>query len=245
MIRKPHSAPRVCPSRRLHGGLQQVHAPRPVHPGPAAGQGHRRRHRDRRRRTDLPRQAEGLLHQAQHRPDPQAPPRAARPSCRPSSAGSTSSASATWSRCCWRKSQGAADQGRRQRQQLDRLDPAADFGGLVVKDPTIKSPKDLVGKKVATNTLKNIVDTTVKTIVNKDGGDPSKVNFVELAFPDMAAALDAGQRRRASSWSSRSCPRPRPRAGQQIGSYADVDPNLCVALYFTSHRADRPATRTW
>jgi NitT/TauT family transport system substrate-binding protein len=110
---------------------------------------------------------------------------------------------------------------------------SADFGGLFVKDPNIKSPKDLVGKKVATNTLKNIVDTTVKAIVAKDGGDASKVNFVELAFPNMAPALDAGNvdaifvvepflsAAKAKGW-------------KQIGSYADVDPNLCVALYFTS-----------
>jgi NitT/TauT family transport system substrate-binding protein len=104
-------------------------------------------------------------------------------------------------------------------------------GGLFVKDGI--SPKDLVGKKVATNTLKNIVDTTVKTIVAKDGGDASKVSFVELAFPNMAPALDAGNvdgifvvepflsAAKAKGWT-------------QIGSYADVDPNLCVALYFTS-----------
>jgi NitT/TauT family transport system substrate-binding protein len=111
--------------------------------------------------------------------------------------------------------------------------PSADFGGLVVKDPNIKSPKDLVGKKVATNTLKNIVDTSVKTLVAKDGGDASKVSFVELAFPDMAGALDKGNvdaifvvepflsAAKAKGW-------------RTIGSYADVDPNLCVALYFTS-----------
>jgi NitT/TauT family transport system substrate-binding protein len=111
--------------------------------------------------------------------------------------------------------------------------PSADFGGIVVKDPNIKSPKDLVGKKVATNTLKNIVDTSVKTIVAKDGGDPTKVSFVELAFPDMAGALDKGNvdaifvvepflsAAKAKGW-------------RTIGTYADVDPNLCVALYFTS-----------
>jgi NitT/TauT family transport system substrate-binding protein len=111
--------------------------------------------------------------------------------------------------------------------------PDADFGGLVVKDPAITSAKDLAGKKVATNTLKNIVDTTVKDIVKKDGGDPGKVSFVELAFPDMAAALDANNVQaifvvepflsaaKAKGW-------------KVIGSYADVDPNLCVALYFTS-----------
>jgi NitT/TauT family transport system substrate-binding protein len=111
--------------------------------------------------------------------------------------------------------------------------PAADFGGLVVKDPAIATAKNLEGKKVATNTLNNIVDTSTKEIVKKAGGDPSKVSFVELAFPDMAAALDAGKvdgifvvepflsAAKAKGWT-------------QIGAYADVDPKLCVALYFTS-----------
>jgi NitT/TauT family transport system substrate-binding protein len=112
-------------------------------------------------------------------------------------------------------------------------DPKADFGGVVVKDPAITSPKGLEGKKVATNALKNIVDTSVKEIVRKDGGDPNKVGFVELAFPDMAAQLDAGNvdaifvvepflsAAKAKGW-------------RVIGSYADVEPSLCVALYFTS-----------
>jgi NitT/TauT family transport system substrate-binding protein len=112
-------------------------------------------------------------------------------------------------------------------------DPKADFGGIVVKDPAITSAKGLEGKKVATNALKNIVDTSVKDIVRKDGGDPSKVSFVELAFPDMAAQLDAGNVQgifvvepflsaaKARGW-------------KVIASYADVDPNLCVAVYFTS-----------
>jgi NitT/TauT family transport system substrate-binding protein len=110
---------------------------------------------------------------------------------------------------------------------------SADFGGLVVKNPAITGPKDLEGKKVATNTLNNIVDTTTKEIVKKAGGDPSKVSFVELAFPDMSAALDTGKvdamfvvepflaAAKAKGW-------------KQIGAYADVDPKLCVAMYFTS-----------
>jgi NitT/TauT family transport system substrate-binding protein len=94
---------------------------------------------------------------------------------------------------------------------------------------------------VATNTVKNIVDTTVKEIVRKAGGDPGKVSFVELAFPDMAAALDAGRVQGmfvvepfvapalAKGWRS-------------LGAFADVDPKLCVAAYFTSTKliADKP-----
>lgn len=114
-------------------------------------------------------------------------------------------------------------------------DPKKDFGMLVVKDPAIKSAKDLVGKTVATNTLKNIVDTSVKQIVKQDGGDPAQVKFVELGFPDMGAALDAGRVQGmfvvepflsaalAKGWHT-------------VGSFADVQPNLCISAYFTSQQ---------
>jgi NitT/TauT family transport system substrate-binding protein len=114
-------------------------------------------------------------------------------------------------------------------------DPAKDFGGIVVKDPSITSPKGLEGKKVATNTLKNIVDTSVKQIVRKNGGDPSKVNFVELPFPDMAAALDSNQVD-AMFVVEPFLTAATQRGWKVIGSYADVDPGLCVALYFTSNQ---------
>jgi NitT/TauT family transport system substrate-binding protein len=114
-------------------------------------------------------------------------------------------------------------------------DPKKDFGMIVVKDPAIKSAKDLAGKTVATNTLKNIVDTTVKQSVRADGGDPKAVKFVELGFPDMAAALDAGRVQAifvvepflsaalAKGWHT-------------VGAFADVQPNLTISAYFTSQQ---------
>ncbi|HEY0532967.1 MAG TPA: ABC transporter substrate-binding protein [Actinoplanes sp.] len=114
-------------------------------------------------------------------------------------------------------------------------DPKKDFGMLVVKDPAITSAKDLAGKTVATNTLKNIVDTSVKEIVKQDGGDPASVKFVELGFPDMGAALDAGRVQGifvvepflsaalAKGWHT-------------VGSFADVQPNLTISAYFTSQQ---------
>ena len=87
----------------------------------------------------------------------------------------------------------------------------ADFGGVVTRDASIKTAADLAGKQVAVNTLKNIGDTTIRASVRKAGGDPSSLRFVELAFPDMPAALQ-GAGWTPSGWWSRSC-RPRsPRA---------------------------------
>ncbi len=54
-----------------------------------------------------------------------------------------------------------------------------DFGALVVKKgSSLKSAKELEGKKVAVNTLKNINETAVRASVRTAGGDPDKVKFV-------------------------------------------------------------------
>ncbi|GIM97980.1 ABC transporter substrate-binding protein [Paractinoplanes toevensis] len=112
-------------------------------------------------------------------------------------------------------------------------DPAKDFSGLVVKDPAITRPKDLEGKTVASNTLKNIVDTSVKDLVRKDGGDPSKVKFVEIGFPDMSAALDAG-RVQAIFVVEPFLASAKAKGWKTIGSFAAVSPNLTISAYFTS-----------
>jgi NitT/TauT family transport system substrate-binding protein len=110
-----------------------------------------------------------------------------------------------------------------------------DFAGLFVRaDSPIRSPKDLEGKKVATNTLQNVVDTSVRASVREDGGDESKVDFTVLPFPDQPAALQKGQvdaifvvepfQQAALAQGAR----------RIASSYVDVADNLCVALYFTS-----------
>src|SRR4051794_5141711 len=63
---------------------------------------------------------------------------------------------------------------------------------LVGKGSTLKSAKDLEGKKVAINALNNIGDVTIATAVKKAGGDPTKITFVEVPFPDMPAQLASG-----------------------------------------------------
>jgi NitT/TauT family transport system substrate-binding protein len=113
--------------------------------------------------------------------------------------------------------------------------PGADFSGLVVKDPAITSPKQLVGKKVAANTLKGIVELSIRELVTKDGGDGTAVNVVAIGFPDMVAALDNNQvdaifaveptlsAAKAKGW-------------HVLGDFATIDPKMTVALYFTSNQ---------
>jgi NitT/TauT family transport system substrate-binding protein len=112
-----------------------------------------------------------------------------------------------------------------------------DFAALMVKgDSPIQTAKDLEGKTVAANTLKNIVETSVRASVRKAGGDPKAVKFTELPFPDQPAALQAGRvdavfvvepfQQTVLS-----------QGGRKIASsYVDTAPDLTVAVYFASEQ---------
>ncbi|WP_030897347.1 MULTISPECIES: ABC transporter substrate-binding protein [unclassified Streptomyces] len=110
-----------------------------------------------------------------------------------------------------------------------------DFSALMVKkDSAIKSPKELEGKKVAINTLKNINETAVRASVRKAGGDPDKIEFVELGFEQMPAALDSGDIDAAQVVEPTQATI-KNRGGRVIASpLVDVAPKLTVAMYFTS-----------
>ena len=112
----------------------------------------------------------------------------------------------------------------------------ADYSGVVTRDDSIKTAADLAGKQVAVNTLKNIGDSTIRASVRKAGGDPSSIKFVELAFPDMPAALQAD--RVDAIWVVE------PFLSTSLGeggrlvasNYVDTAPDLTVAVYFTSEQ---------
>ncbi|MEV5550554.1 ABC transporter substrate-binding protein [Streptomyces sp. NPDC052309] len=110
-----------------------------------------------------------------------------------------------------------------------------DFGAITVKgDSPVKSAKELEGRKVAINTLKNINETAVRASVRKAGGDPDEVDFVELAFDQMPAALDGG-RIDAAMAVEPALATIKSQGGREIASpMVDVAPKLTVAMYFTS-----------
>lgn len=58
---------------------------------------------------------------------------------------------------------------------------------------SIKSAKDLEGKKVSVNALGGIGEIGIREAVAQNGGDPKKVTFVQLSFPEVAAQIEAGQ----------------------------------------------------
>ncbi|WP_371101245.1 ABC transporter substrate-binding protein [Streptomyces sp. PU_AKi4] len=110
-----------------------------------------------------------------------------------------------------------------------------DFEALTVRgDSPVESAKDLEGRKVAINTLKNINETAVRASVRKAGGDPDKVELVELAFDQMPAALDAG-RIDAAMVVEPALATVKSQGGREIASpMIDIAPKLTVAMYFTS-----------
>ena len=63
---------------------------------------------------------------------------------------------------------------------------------VALADSGITRPADLAGKKVSVNTIGAAGDLTIRKAVQDDGGDPSTIEFVEVAFPDVPAQLDAG-----------------------------------------------------
>lgn len=112
-----------------------------------------------------------------------------------------------------------------------------DFGGVVVKaDSPIKTAKDLVGKRVAVNTLNNINDTTVRASIRAAGGDAKNVNFTELGFPDMLAALDKGNVDAVQVVEPFLATAKK--SGDRViaSNYVDTAPGLAIAGYFTSQQ---------
>ncbi len=105
---------------------------------------------------------------------------------------------------------------------------------MVPKGSPIKTPKDLEGKSIAVNTLKNVCELTIKASLEKEGVDVSKLKFSELPFPDMNAALEAGRVDAACEVE------PFVSQAKAAGStgidpfYVNTAPDLSVATYFTS-----------
>ena len=64
---------------------------------------------------------------------------------------------------------------------------------IVAKNSPIKTAKDLNGKTIAGNGLKNITQVGAFAWMDKNGGDTSTPKFVEMPFPDMPGALVAGR----------------------------------------------------
>jgi NitT/TauT family transport system substrate-binding protein len=69
-----------------------------------------------------------------------------------------------------------------------------DLAGLVAKKgSTIKTGKDLEGKTIAVNTRNNIIWLYARAWVAATGGNPDKVTYLEVPFPQMVDATAGGR----------------------------------------------------
>jgi NitT/TauT family transport system substrate-binding protein len=116
-------------------------------------------------------------------------------------------------------------------------DAAGDFSQVMVPaDSPILTAADLQGRTVSVNNLENIGEVTIRKAIEDDGGDPFGVTFVEVPFPDMPAALAAGDV--DAAWLVE--PFVTVAAGQGARSvlapFAEPIPDLTVAVYFTTEQ---------
>jgi NitT/TauT family transport system substrate-binding protein len=73
-------------------------------------------------------------------------------------------------------------------------DDPPDLAGLVaLPGTTLKSGKDLEGKRIAVNTRNNIIWLYARAWIKRTGGDPDKVTYREVPFPQMTDAVTSGQ----------------------------------------------------
>jgi NitT/TauT family transport system substrate-binding protein len=112
-----------------------------------------------------------------------------------------------------------------------------DYGAVVALPGSgIEGPADLAGKRVAVNTLNNIGTTTINQSVREAGGDPSAIQYVELPFPDMTAALQQGNV--DAIWVVEPFVAQATAADGQVvaSNFVDTADDLTVATYFTSQQ---------
>jgi NitT/TauT family transport system substrate-binding protein len=67
------------------------------------------------------------------------------------------------------------------------------FSVLTLPKTGIKRPADLMGKTVAVNLLNNIQTLMLNALLKADNVDATKVHYVAIPFPNMAAALQTGK----------------------------------------------------
>jgi NitT/TauT family transport system substrate-binding protein len=107
-------------------------------------------------------------------------------------------------------------------------------GVVVPKGSDIKTAKDFEGASVAVNTLNNIGPLAMNNSMEKAGADYTKIKYVEVPFPEMNAALEAG--RVDAAWEVE----PAFSGGKAAGGtaimnpYEETAPNLTVATYFAT-----------
>lgn len=114
-------------------------------------------------------------------------------------------------------------------------EPGADFGSILVPPGSdIDSVDDLSGRTIAINALQSMNDPLIRDAVERAGGDPDTVEFVEIGHPEMNQALEQGQV--DAIWQVEPFHTMALDAGMVsiYSLYAEATEDLTVATYFAS-----------
>ena len=114
-------------------------------------------------------------------------------------------------------------------------DPESDFGYILVPEGSdIQTPADLEGHSIGVNALAGITEMYVRYAVEQTGGDPDKVEYVEVGPADSPAALASGQV--DAIWIVEPLVQIiKSQGGVPIyAMYAEPMPDLTVGIYFTT-----------
>ncbi|AMB42170.1 nitrate ABC transporter substrate-binding protein [Paenarthrobacter ureafaciens] len=106
---------------------------------------------------------------------------------------------------------------------------------IVPNDSPIKKPADLAGKTVAVLGISGSVDTTIRALVDADGGDSSTMKFVEIAPSEVQAAVEKKQV--DAGWILAPFLQKAVAEGSRVVSYnfSEFSPNFTLAGYFATN----------
>ncbi len=105
---------------------------------------------------------------------------------------------------------------------------------LVGADSDISDASGLAGQTIAVNTLANIGEVTIRASLDGQDVDTSGLQFIELGFPDMPAALAEGQVE--AIWVVEPFVTIASAEGAQVVdyNYLGTEPGMEIAAYFTT-----------
>jgi NitT/TauT family transport system substrate-binding protein len=116
-------------------------------------------------------------------------------------------------------------------------DREEDFAAVMVgKDSNVQEITDLEGARIAVNTLNNISDNTISAAVAEAGGDPATIDYVEMPFPDMGAALEKGNVDGIAAVEPFMTLAEQNGARPVLSNYAYPVDDLTVAVWFTTEQ---------
>ncbi|WP_313821935.1 ABC transporter substrate-binding protein [Citricoccus sp.] len=124
-------------------------------------------------------------------------------------------------------------------------DPGDDFARIMASTSSgVEEAEDLEGATIAVNTLENINDVVIMTLMEDAGADRTQVQFAEMGFSDMLPALANGQVDAALLIEPFVTMAVDQGATEVASPYAESRPNMMVGTYMTSEEyvAENPET---